>query len=645
MFRKVLTIGFVMLFLGAIGSAFFKVNMLAYAAGTIYIRANGLVEGTDKITNEKNVTYTFTDDINDSIVVERSNIIINGDGYTLTGPYTEIGFNLTDLTNVTIRNVNIVGFGYGIYLQSSTLNIISDNNITFNEGNIYLGNSSENTISGNTITDGAEAIQLYASSSNTILDNSMTHNYRGLWLRYGSAENVIHENNITASSEAGIYLDGSSGNIIMGNNITDSDDYGIYLINNCAGNTISGNNIKGTINVAGIYLNGSPNNVISGNNIKDSPNEHISLLHSSDNNSIFGNNLTNSTADVGIYVYACSLNSFFGNNITENANSGIRIDSSSDSTIYENNISENLNGIYLWYSSNITVSGNSITTNNQSGIILDNSGNNIVNGNNITANKWWGVNPAYSNNNTVSGNNIKNNNVGFNSASSDFNIVSANNIIDNVYSGVYLESSSNNTFQHNNLINNTNQVVVELSYANNWDDGYPSGGNYWSNYTGVDLDHDGIGDTEHIIDANNTDRHPLMGMYYCFNTSLGIFIDIISNSTIEDFEYFEFNSTIIMHVYNTTTIQTHGFCRIRIPHALMNETYNVTINGAEPYYVNYTLYDDGDNRWIYFSYQHSTLEIVIIPEFPTWTSMLLILIVPTVAIAIYKQRLRKTPKC
>jgi len=39
------------------------------ASETIYIRANGLVEGTDKISNKNNVTYTFTDDINDSIVV------------------------------------------------------------------------------------------------------------------------------------------------------------------------------------------------------------------------------------------------------------------------------------------------------------------------------------------------------------------------------------------------------------------------------------------------------------------------------------------------------------------------------------------------------------------------------------------------
>jgi hypothetical protein len=33
----------------------------------------------------------------------------------------------------------------------------------------------------------------------------------------------------------------------------------------------------------------------------------------------------------------------------------------------------------------------------------------------------------------------------------------------------------------------------------------------------------------------------------------------------------------------------------------------------------------------------------VIPEFPTWTSMLLILIVFTVATVIYKRRLTKTP--
>ena len=465
--------GIVALFLGAIGLVFLKADIFAYGAGTIYIRANGLVEGTDKITSANNVTYTFTDDINDSIVVERSNIIVDGDWHTQNGSWSLMyGFNLASVSNVTIKNVNIVMFGYAMWLEEASQCVISNNTCIDNEGGIWLVSSAGNTVSSNNIAGSVEAVA----------------------------------------------LDSSSGNNITGNNITDSYDYGVYVRNNSTGNTISGNNITATINGAGIYLNESPNNVISGNNIKDSPNEHICLLYSSNNNIISGNTLTNSTADVGIYAYACSLNSFFGNNITANANSGIRLDLCSDSTISENNISENLNGIYLWYSSNTTVSGNDITANDASGIILDNSGNNIVKGNNITANNWWGINPAYSNNNTISGNNIRNNNVGINSASSDFNIVYANNILDNGYSGIYLESSSNNTFYHNNLINNTNQVVVELGYANNWDDGYPSGGNYWSDYNetdeykGPDQDIPGsdfIGDKEYKIDDDNIDHYPL----------------------------------------------------------------------------------------------------------------------------------------
>jgi hypothetical protein len=58
--------------------------------------------------------------------------------------------------------------------------------------------------------------------------------------------------------------------------------------------------------------------------------------------------------------------------------------------------------------------------------------------------------------------------------------------------------------------------------VNTWDDGYPSGGNYWSDYAGVDLfsgpyqnqtGSDGIGDTPYFIRANNTDNYPLMNPY------------------------------------------------------------------------------------------------------------------------------------
>jgi len=69
--------------------------------------------------------------------------------------------------------------------------------------------------------------------------------------------------------------------------------------------------------------------------------------------------------------------------------------------------------------------------------------------------------------------------------------------------------SSNNSFYHNTFINNSRQVE-SLNSTNVWDNGYPSGGNYWSDYSGRDANGDGIGDTPYVIDAGNVDRYPLM---------------------------------------------------------------------------------------------------------------------------------------
>jgi hypothetical protein len=54
------------------------------AEGTIYIRADGTVEGTDKIQQDGNL-YTFTGDIFSAIVVDKDDIVIDGMGYTLQG--------------------------------------------------------------------------------------------------------------------------------------------------------------------------------------------------------------------------------------------------------------------------------------------------------------------------------------------------------------------------------------------------------------------------------------------------------------------------------------------------------------------------------------------------------------------------------
>ncbi|HWR64312.1 MAG TPA: NosD domain-containing protein [Candidatus Thermoplasmatota archaeon] len=87
-----------------------------------------------------------------------------------------------------------------------------------------------------------------------------------------------------------------------------------------------------------------------------------------------------------------------------------------------------------------------------------------------------------------------------------------NNIADNFYAGVGITEASNNYLYHNNFKSNRHQAYDDA--ANIWDDGYPSGGNYWSDYTGSDSDGDGIGDVAYIIlDGMNTDGYPLVAPY------------------------------------------------------------------------------------------------------------------------------------
>ena len=427
------------------------------ASGTIFIRADGSVEpSTAPISTVDNVTYIFTGNIYDEVVVERSNITIDGNGYMLQGSGSGCGFYCFGINNVTTKNTNIKNFRGGILLVSSSNNSIAGNNVANNEQGIWL----------------------YSSSNNSIAGNNATNNWYGILLD-SSSNNSISGNNITANNELGIGL-------------------GIWLYYSSSNNSISGNNVAN--NNIGIELHSSSNNSIVGNNITANNGNGISLYHSS-NNSISGNNAANNGNGIGLIGMPSSPsnNSIVGNNATNNG-SGINLYSSSNDSVAGNNVANNGFGISLYSSSNESISGNTVANNMHGiGLYLSSSNNSIV-GNNITANSYKGIGLYYSSsNNSISGNNVANNNIGIELHSSSNNSIYHNNFINNL----------------RQVRDYAWDFPSETPSINTWDGSYPSGGNYWSDYEerypdAEELDGSGIWDTPYVIDEDNQDNYPLM---------------------------------------------------------------------------------------------------------------------------------------
>jgi parallel beta-helix repeat protein len=338
--------------------------------------------------------------------------------------------------------------------------------------------------------------------------------------------------------------------------------------------------------------------------------EHL-IVHKSI--SIIGENRTTTIIDgngTGTVVLVTAVDVTVKEFSVQNGNVGIDLDHSNDSLIAGNDVFSNADGIDLSYCYNCTIRQNIVKNNGQRGIFVTNSWNFEVNSNEVSFNGWYGINANASTNGLIAGNIIQENYFdGIGLLQSRGCVVSGNNVNRTTLLGIWIESSSNNLIYHNNFIRNGIQAGVSVSTCV-WDDG--AEGNYWSNYTGVD--HNGVGDLPHIIDVNDTDHYPLMGMFYNFNTSLSMNIAVVSNSTIDSFTFFGSNLTIKMYLSNMSSEQTQGFCRLTIFHSVMAPLYNVTVNDSPVSYA--TVYENGTLSIIYFSYDHSKLKIAIVPGYP-----------------------------
>jgi parallel beta-helix repeat protein len=284
------------------------------------------------------------------------------------------------------------------------------------------------------------------------------------------------------------------------------------------------------------------------------------------------------------------------NNVIVSDNFGIRVEDARKLTIAHNNAIAQAGGMELDNCTESVFSGNTIFSISGPGVFAYESHQNTFSGNEIIANASTAISISNCYNNTFLGNNISSND-----------------------HYVFFWFSNNNSFFQNNFLGNGGQLSAYGSSIAFWDNGFE--GNCWSSYTGVDADLDGIWDAPHFLDSNNKDNYPLAGMFHNFKTPPNYDVGIVSDSAISGFDYLGPNQTIRLQISNTTANQTVGFCRMSIPHGLIdpyNDSISVVIDdGLTPVlFLNNTLYDNGTHRWIYFTYPLSTHEVLIVPEFP-----------------------------
>lgn len=638
--------------------------------------------------NQGDTIYVKTGIYNENVVVNKALLLIgeNKEGTIIdgngNGDVVKVTAGNTLISNFTIRNSGKEWSDSGIALIASycnitnnilinntigvdiraisyfppilpSFNIISYNIITENKQKGILICGSYHRIIGNSITNNEYCGIFIAgpgtTHSNVISNNNIANNYYGIELYGGdqgsSQFNTISWNTIIENTRSGISIYKSYHNQVFGNDITENYqgiDLFLSLYNNISYNKITNNSF-------GIDIAGS-NNVIQSNTFTNN-----GLILRGPEQLYVENNTVN--GEPLVYLYSVS-------NLTI-VNAGQVI------LVKCNNIQvEGLNlrrasvAIQLWETQHTIISANSIETQIYS-VYVSLSSNILISRNNIT-NAFWAIRLASSNYTKISKNDITNNKVGIDFWWSSNNVICKNNIQSNEI-GVCLTESSDNRFHHNNLINNTRQVY-DLSWdypayndpsLNIWDDGYPSGGNFWSDYNDTDLycgtsqnenGSDGIGDTHYVIDANNVDRYPLMGPFNMFDAGVwnevGHTIDIVSNSSVLGFEIDIPQKTISFNV--TGLEETTGFCRIIIPNLIVQElwqgNYMVLLNGEPCPFRNWT---DTTSTYIYINYTHSEHQITIIPELPT-NIILILFLTSTMLATIFCKRKQiqksKTPQ-
>lgn len=436
---------------------------------TVFIPDDCATYGTWDAANS---ICTLSQDITGNVSIVSDNVILDCSNHNLTGGGAGYGIHLDGRSNVTVKNCNVSNYFGGISLWRSAGNKIINNRVSGCHININLESSSNNTLAGNT-SGGASycGIMLSSSPNNVLKQNGMQNSAYNFCVWGNNASDYVQ--------------DIDAANTVEGKAV-------YYLVN------VRDRQIDSTFRVGFIAAIDSQNITVKDLNIKNS---YSGILFVNTKNSRIEN------LDIG------------------NSYSGIQVVQSRDIHITDNRVNADNFGIWLDTSSGITVGKNNVTGGN-GGIVSSSSSGypsaNTITGNNVKNASWYGIAALFSSDNIIEKNNISGNAEGIRiEFMSSGNTVRENEISGN-QRGIYIGGMgfyrpANNAIYRNNFINNLQRAQGETP-ANRFDNGYPDGGNYWSDHAGSDQKSgenqdqqgsDGIGDSPYTF-LQGQDKYPFM---------------------------------------------------------------------------------------------------------------------------------------